>query len=141
MKIIQPDYQVSVCLKASLQAPLLCAHLLQLVTSSEVREPLNLVFPTRMRSSLLPMIADHRIKHTSRRSVFIHPNDMAERNRWLLIRLATFMSLKSSYSCRLVRIRQSSPTLTEPKILRSTFLSNTPKAAASVPDSVHSTAP
>ena len=78
MKIIQPDYQVSVCLKASLQAPLLCAHLLQLVTSSEVREPLNLVFPTRMRSSLLPMIADHRIKHTSRRSVFIHPNDMAE---------------------------------------------------------------
>ena len=38
----------------------------------------NLAFPTRTRSSHLPMIANHRMKHSSRRSVFIHPNDMAK---------------------------------------------------------------
>ena len=35
----------------------------------------NLVFPTRTRSSHPPMSANHRIKHSSRSSVFIHPND------------------------------------------------------------------
>ena len=42
-------------------------------------------------------------------------------HRWILIRLATSMSLKSSYSSRLVWIRQSSSTLTGPKILSRTF--------------------
>ena len=66
----------------------------------------NLIFPTRTRSSLPPMTADYCIKLSSRRSVYIHPNDMAEPAEPLDIkRLATYMSLKSSYSSRLVRIR------------------------------------
>ena len=37
-----------------------------------------MVFPTRTPSSLPQIIADHRIKYSFRRSVFIHPNDMVD---------------------------------------------------------------
>ena len=39
---------------------------------------LDLVLPTDMRSSSLPTSADSRIKYSSRRSIFLHSNDMAE---------------------------------------------------------------
>ena len=38
----------------------------------------NLDFSTRTWSSHPPMTANHRIKHTCRGSLFIHPNHMAE---------------------------------------------------------------
>ena len=64
---------ISGCLKASFQAPLPCARLLQSDTPSEVR-----VSPICQSANLPPMIADRRIKHSSMSSVFIHPQDMAE---------------------------------------------------------------
>ena len=63
----------------------------------------------------------------------------SQRSRWIL-RCITSMSLRSSYSSLLNRMRKSSPTRTGPKILRRTFLSNTLKAAASVFNSVHASA-
>ena len=99
---------------------------------------LNLVFPTDTSSSSSPTSADPRIKYPSRRSILLHRNDMAEPAQPLkLIRCLMSMSLRSSYSSLLNRMRKSSPTLTGPRILRRTFLSNTLKAAASVLNSVH----
>ena len=68
----RPYYRVSACLKASLQAPPPVGH------TKQSQGLFNLAFPTRKRSSLPPMTADHRIKHLSRKSVFVHPKDMAE---------------------------------------------------------------
>ena len=65
----------------------------------------------------------------------------SQRSRWILIRCTSSMSLRSSYSSLLNRMRKSSPTRTGPKILRRTFLSNTLKAAASVLNNVYASAP
>ena len=62
-----------------------------------------------------------------------------QRSRLILIHCTTSMSLRSSYSSLLNRMRKSSPTRTGPKMLRRTFLSNTLKAASSVLNRVHAT--
>ena len=48
---------------------------------------------------------DRRPSHLGGASSSIRTTWSSQRNRWLLIRLATYMSLQSSYSYRLVRIR------------------------------------
>ena len=85
----------------------------------------KLVFPTPTRSSHPPMTHDqtaHQIL-VLEESSSIRTTWPSQRNRWILIRLATSMSLKSSYS----------PS--------NAALSNTPKAVASVLDSIHAAAP
>ena len=86
---------------------------------------------------------DHHIKHSYRRSIFIHPNDMAEPAEPLVINTLSNVHVIEEFiqlpigSDTVVSL----PTLTEPQILRSTFLWNTPKVAESVLDSVHASAP
>ena len=74
------------------------------------------------------MTADQRIKHSSWRSVFIHPNDMAEP-----------LDINTLSKVHVIAELMQRPVGSY--ILCSTFLSNTPKAAASVLDSVHVSAP
>ena len=66
------------------------------------------------------MTANHHIKHSFRRSVFIHLNDMAESAKPLYINtLSNVLVIEELIQ----------------KILLNTFLSNTPKAAVSLLDS------
>ena len=91
------------------------------------------------RSSSSLTYADPLIKYPSRRSILLHTNDMAEPAQPLDINTLhnVSMSLRSSYSSLLKRMRKSLPTRIGPKILCTTFLSNTLKAAASVLNNVH----
>ena len=65
-------------------------------------------------------------------SSFIRTTWSSQRSRWILIRCTTY-----AYD----RTRKSSPTRTGPKILQRTFFSYTLKVAASVPNSIHASAP
>ena len=65
----------------------------------------------------------------------------ARSSHWILIRCPTSKLLGSLYSSLLYEMRNSLPTRTGPRILRSTFLTNTLKAAASLFNSVHASAP
>ena len=64
--------------------------------------------------------------------VWRHATWTSHRSHLILIRCTTSMSLRSLYGSLLDRMLKSSPTRTESKILRRTFLSNTLKAVASV---------
>ena len=82
---------------------------------------------------------DVRIKYSSRRSMLLHMNDIAEPAKPLFINMLhnVYVSLRSSYSSLLNRMWKSSSARTGPKILRTIFLLNTLKATASVLNWVH----
>ena len=126
----------------SFQAPLLLVRLRQLVlpiddTASSIWSFQRIQGRTLRRLPQIPA-SNTRLVGVS---FSIRTTWPRQRSRLKLIRCTTSLSLRSSYISLLNRIRKSSPSRTGPKIVRRTFLSNTLKAAASVLNRVHVSAP